>query len=334
MPELRLMRASTIFPIIAGLEVHGAPHEKLLNCAGLSENIAEQPGNLIPQSAAWKFGEIAAKYTGDSLFGYRCIVDYSSSIDGKVIELRQSQAATLFEALKSTVAKINKLTTGTRFWCEHNKDELWILRQPENKDDIENWQVELFAVSVLITAISQHMGHTWIPRKLRFRTQRYLTALPDSWSDAELAFECTATGICIPIIDLVNRSDHARTTNGNFSVHHSSFQDLRVLTPGMLQQAVMPFIINRNNSIRTVADAFGLSERTFQRRLAMHKLTYRKLLGNTRIQYALTLLDKNEISVTELALDLGYQNPGDFARAFRRRVGVSPSQYRNMLARN
>ena len=334
MPELRLMRASTIFPIIAGLEKHGAPFTKLLHRVGLPENIIEQPGNLIPQSAAWRFGEIAAKYSGDRLFGHQCIVDHSGPIEGKLIELRKSRAETLYEAIKLTVAKINMLTTGTRFWCEHKKDELWIIRQPENKDEIENWQVELFAVTVLITAISQHMGCEWIPHKLRFRTQQYLAALPDSWLDADLGFERESTGISIPIIKLVDRTDHAKIENGKSSVHSQPFQDLRVLTPEMLQQAVMPFIINRNTSIRTVADAFGLSERTFQRRLAMYNLNYRRLLGNARIQHAISMLDENDISITDLALELGYLNPGDFTRAFRERIGITPRRYRNMLANN
>jgi AraC family transcriptional regulator len=48
-----------------------------------------------------------------------------------------------------------------------------------------------------------------------------------------------------------------------------------------------------------------------------------------RMKLACTLLRDGLNSVTTVAFDCGYSNPSHFAIAFRRAIGVSPSEYRN-----
>jgi AraC family transcriptional regulator len=48
-----------------------------------------------------------------------------------------------------------------------------------------------------------------------------------------------------------------------------------------------------------------------------------------RMELACTLLRGGRHSVTTVAFDCGYSNPSHFAIAFRRAIGVSPSEYRN-----
>jgi len=47
-----------------------------------------------------------------------------------------------------------------------------------------------------------------------------------------------------------------------------------------------------------------------------------------RIQRAKQLLRETEISVLEVSLNLGFEHPTTFARAFRRLTGISPTHYR------
>ncbi len=64
--------------------------------------------------------------------------------------------------------------------------------------------------------------------------------------------------------------------------------------------------------------------------------TFRKLLGrsplqfvlNVRLQAAADLLTSSRLSVTEIALECGFNEPNYFARQFRQHIGVSPSEYR------
>jgi len=73
----------------------------------------------------------------------------------------------------------------------------------------------------------------------------------------------------------------------------------------------------------------GLAERTFTRRFrdatGMSPLEYVHAL---RIEEAKQMLESGASSIDAIADEVGYQDAGYFARLFRQRVGLTPSQYR------
>ena len=52
------------------------------------------------------------------------------------------------------------------------------------------------------------------------------------------------------------------------------------------------------------------------------------LLDQERLKKSKALLLESNQSVTDIALSLGYHDPANFARAFKRNVGTNPSGYR------
>lgn len=64
-------------------------------------------------------------------------------------------------------------------------------------------------------------------------------------------------------------------------------------------------------------------------RAAFHTTPYQFLLDR-RIERAKSLLRNTPRSVTEISAMVGFSTPNHFATAFRHRVGVSPSAYRDM----
>jgi AraC-like DNA-binding protein len=54
------------------------------------------------------------------------------------------------------------------------------------------------------------------------------------------------------------------------------------------------------------------------------------LLAEVRARRAVDRLSKaDETPIADLAYELGYSNPSNFTRAFRRQTGVSPEIFRN-----
>ena len=82
------------------------------------------------------------------------------------------------------------------------------------------------------------------------------------------------------------------------------------------------------NSLDDVAEAMHLSTRTLKRRLAVLGVTYSDLLEEQRREKALLLLRSPSLSLDQVAELLGYSDPSNFRRAFRRWTGVSPAAYR------
>ena len=71
-----------------------------------------------------------------------------------------------------------------------------------------------------------------------------------------------------------------------------------------------------------------LSSRTLKRRLQHQGTSYLLMLEEARQQDARRLLAHSELPVRDVATRLGYDNPANFTRAFRRWTGETPSRYR------
>ena len=72
----------------------------------------------------------------------------------------------------------------------------------------------------------------------------------------------------------------------------------------------------------------GVSPRSLQRRLAELNTTFSELVARTRLSQARDLLRDPVVKTIDVAFALGYSNPGNFTRAFRRWTGVSPREFR------
>jgi AraC-like DNA-binding protein len=71
-----------------------------------------------------------------------------------------------------------------------------------------------------------------------------------------------------------------------------------------------------------------MSESTLQRRLAGEGVRYQSLLDQVRYKLAVEYLQKTRLPISEIALLLGYSNPANFRRTFKRWSGYRPSQLR------
>jgi AraC-like DNA-binding protein len=120
-----------------------------------------------------------------------------------------------------------------------------------------------------------------------------------------------------------------------------------------LELQVASLVCNGHPSLRSIAPRLGMSARTLQRRLDERGLCYRNLVADVRMRIARHYLEghyleghyleghyleghylegngheEHEPSLGEIAFLLGYSELSAFDRAFRRRVGTSPGDYR------
>ncbi|MFN3586708.1 MAG: AraC family transcriptional regulator ligand-binding domain-containing protein [Moraxellaceae bacterium] len=82
-------------------------------------------------------------------------------------------------------------------------------------------------------------------------------------------------------------------------------------------------------SLETVADKLCMSGSTLKRRLQQEGCSFQALLDEVRCTRALHYLDHTQMSVEQVAQALGYSDPANFSRAFRKWTGVSPSAWRS-----
>jgi len=81
-------------------------------------------------------------------------------------------------------------------------------------------------------------------------------------------------------------------------------------------------------SLEEAADKVGQSPRTIQRHLHQQGLSFRELAAMARYRAACRLLTETATPITQIAVDVGYENVSSFNYAFRRYSGMSPRSYR------
>jgi len=81
-----------------------------------------------------------------------------------------------------------------------------------------------------------------------------------------------------------------------------------------------------------VATKIGLSTWTLQRNLRKEGISFTSLVDNLRCEMATRYMQQNQLSISDMALLLGYSEVSAFSRAFRRWFNISPRQWRKSPA--
>lgn len=85
-------------------------------------------------------------------------------------------------------------------------------------------------------------------------------------------------------------------------------------------------------SIGEIATYFGISERTFQRRLAERHTNLNEVRDEVRREISYDLLTNSDLPISEICFRLGYSAPSAFTRSVSRWFGVTPKNMRERKA--
>ena len=80
--------------------------------------------------------------------------------------------------------------------------------------------------------------------------------------------------------------------------------------------------------LQQMADTFNMSVSTFRRKLSQDSTSFNVLLSKVRFDYAKERLIHHDDRIDDIAHHLGYHDSSNFASAFKRWSGSSPSDYR------
>ncbi|WP_439102113.1 AraC family transcriptional regulator [Congregibacter sp.] len=77
-----------------------------------------------------------------------------------------------------------------------------------------------------------------------------------------------------------------------------------------------------------VATMLNMSARTYRRRLTEEGVNFQELLDEVRAEHASCHLRENRLSIASIAYQLGFNDPSNFRRAYRRWTGITPGAVR------
>jgi AraC-like DNA-binding protein len=95
-----------------------------------------------------------------------------------------------------------------------------------------------------------------------------------------------------------------------------------------VENVVVPLLPHGEARADQIARRLGVSQRTFARRLSSEGLTFQGLMETLRFSLANRYLADRDLSISQIAWLLGYQEVGAFSHAFKRWSGKAPREVR------
>lgn len=97
--------------------------------------------------------------------------------------------------------------------------------------------------------------------------------------------------------------------------------------PSVVRMKMIELLPSGDCDREQIAGLVNMTVRTLHNKLESAGTSYQQLLDETREELAREYMDKNQLSVSEIAYMLGYTDLSSFSRAFKRWTGLSPRAY-------
>jgi AraC-like DNA-binding protein len=331
MKSIPLIRAGILLPIVDFLDDIGSPTDRLLEQVNLSHTAFDDPDRLLTFYQAADLIERAANLEGLEAFGFlvgRQTPPLKLGTLGKVLQ----NSLTLFDLLATIEQVVGMANSSQQVNLRWDGDWVWWQFCCDQTDQASHLQSHRYDLGLYLTALRQVLGPAWRPTELHLKGPpcRAILAI-DDFAGTTIHFLRPYNAIKIPRAALsLPYNPWASGTGLNDQPDYDRFQQTAPAQTffDSLQQLIQAQLPYGSPDITLVAAASGLSVRSLQRHLTEAGLPYSKLVDQVRFNRAVALLQQSDVKLLEIAAELGYTDPANFARAFRRWAGISPRQYR------
>jgi len=326
MSRIPLIRASQAEPFLRAVRVAGRRATPLLEAVGLAPDVVhEDPDALVPEHAIWDFVGHCADATGAEHFGWNVGLD-SPIGDLGAFGQRVGAAATLGVALETFLRAAAQHSSHARFSVVQSDGRVWFRRHGIDGIDVGAWQIELYVLGIMVHVVRLALGADWVPSHVRLKVLPPRgTRLPAALRGTHVhggtgmtSIELPATALDAPLADADAQADPA------VPIELALTESIRLVLRHALPTG--------HAGLPHAARLAGVTPRTLQRWLDREGSTFEALLDDLRREEALRRLAMPTATVAEIAGHLGYADPSNFTRAFRRWTRVAPRDYRASLA--
>jgi len=300
---------------------------------GLTRDLLEQGDTLFNVSEIATFLDMAAQSTECSDFALRLASRQDASFLGSIGLLMQT-APTLGEALRKLGQYIHAHAQPVS-WAVQADSETEKLKFALDLHGMAPNQHRLCAelalaqcYNVIATIIG---GRPSIERVYFTRAKLFDAATYTRYFHAPVEFNSDFYGFEFAPGTLAQKVIYSDRSLHKSLRQHLSAPDLQAITPldRQVRNVIRSLLPTQLLSIERVAKSFGCDKRTLQRWLKNdYRTSYHELVDEVRFDLAKQYLSQSNMSVTNLSFAVGYSDPTNFTRAFKKALGCTPRQWR------
>jgi AraC-like DNA-binding protein len=325
--------SSWVLLIAKAIDDYGLDSAELFARAGLDHARLKDPLARFQATAVQRLWRIAAEATQDPCFGLT-VASFWHPTTLHALGYSWLASSNLAEAFDCTFRYTRIVNTASQgllkleVTAEHYRV---IVGRSEVFPNPANAQVDA-AVAMLLIMCRVAYGPRFRLQQVSFRheapadTRRFdelfqapvlFSAPQDSlWIDPDLVQEplATANPELVRINDRIVTDYLAQLDRGDLGMRVRS-RLIEHLPGGQFGEA-------------EIASSLNVSQRSLQRKLREQGMTFKQLVEDTRRDLGLHYVREPQYSFNEIAFLLGFTEPANFSRAFKRWHGKTPSQFR------
>ncbi len=331
-PSLHLTRAGGLAPLIEFLNSIGASVPQLMHRAGMRGDLLDDPQALVPLRLVHRFIEVAASRERIEDLG-AVVAARTCAFDLPVLGEQLRHALNVYDYLQTGSRLIGDLTSGERFWLTLERDHVRFHHFVPGTTGAGRCHGDIYVLLVTIGMLRNFVGHAWSPTEVSLvTTDRRMLGDESVLGGARLTLGEPHSSFTLPSAVLqqpVPRALRGSPPDGAGARPVDPAMPTGFL--GSVYALVRSLLLANCLEERLVADAAGVSRRTLQRRLLHCGTRFSDVVQRSRTQLAGEWLAHSTLPVRDIASSLGYSDPANFTRAFRRTMGVPPSTYRSLF---
>jgi AraC-like DNA-binding protein len=307
----------------------------LLKKAGLTVHQLEDPGVRLKVRDQISFLNLAADALQDDLLGFHLAQPPDLREMGLLYYVSVSSDI-LSEALHRAARYSRIANEGVSLKYIEGRDACITFDYVGVSRYLDRHQIEFF-VTTLVRMCRQLTGLRLEPTRVRLAHRRENCSELFEFLGSDIEFGAGIDEIAfstsvkrMPVVSADPHLNKLLLMYCEEAVSHraairSSFQS-------SVENALVPLLPHGKAKVGEIARRLGVSQRTFARRLSSEGLTFSGVLENLRSNLAERYLTDAELSISQIAWLLGYQEVSAFTHAFKRWTGTTPREARSLVA--
>ena len=298
--------------------------------SGIPEGGLSLQNAYIPEASAGVFVETAARLSGEHQLGLFFSPHISVRSYGTLADYCL-EAKTLGETLRRYISVLPLQASHNLMVVQEFGDKVVVSYRHARVGAPKFEQIVFGMIGSMINLVREFAGPTWLPDRIGLDISK-----PRVMSLLEQLYPCPFTFNEPKFSMVFDRETLNLQGNCKKSRRPVTLSDVRrsrsPQAPSSLLDVTSNIIksqikISKVNLDRT-AQLFGCSTRTLQRELDILGLSFRSLTTRVRMNFADELLLETNMSLIDIANDLGYSSHAHFTRAYHAENEITPSEFR------
>ncbi len=333
-PQKHQMRVANLAGLPGLVRVRGGDPHALLERHNIEPHQIRDPDHYVDCKSVIELFEDCSHTLNDPLFGLDLAEIQNPEVFGCVAALCRA-APTVRSSIDHFIEYIPVTHAPDTVLELIEKGPVAELRWNVPADLGSNAQANFQAVLLNLKLLREVVGQQFRPSYVNLAVESRAAGLRELERRLGARFNSTKTDNAIAFPTALLEQPVKSANKLLFKLLGGYLQKVKLASRESLAERVEDYVrgamASGNCSIERCAMKLNMPVRTLQAQLAASELKFSDILESQRSEKARACLEQRDLSLDDVAEQLGYAEQSSFGRAFKRWTGLTPQQYRQGL---